>query len=347
MSSPPALSSYMPLLDAFSGHRVLVVGDIILDKYVWGRVDRISPEAPVPVVTVERESYRLGGAANVANNLRVLGAVPYLLGVVGADTAGEEIAGELDRLGLSRRGVIVDACRRSTLKTRIIAHAQQVARVDQEEGGRLAEPSLASLLAALNDLLPEVGAVIVSDYGKGVVNRALLQTLGAWVRARGLPSVVDPKVDFWDLYAGFTVIAPNHHEAARATGLRVEDFPGATVAGRRLLEIVGCTAVIITWGERGMVVFERDGADVIYRHIPTVARRVYDVTGAGDTVVSALALGLAAGGSLPDAAVIANVAAGVVVGEIGTATVSVQDLAAELEVALHADRIGPMPAGRC
>ena len=294
----------------FSQARILVLGDVMLDEFIWGRVERISPEAPVPVVNVESETTMLGGAANVVHNLIALGCQAGLCGLVGEDRAGQQVLDLLDQLEVSRKGVTVSPERPTTVKTRVVAHSQQVVRVDRESRRECPPEELASMQAYLEAELPHCDAVIVSDYAKGVICRGLLNPILERARDRSLVVSVDPKVANMPLYAGATIITPNHFEAMAAARVSPEG-PGAVErAGRLLLEELGAGAILITQGERGMTLVTPQGMD----HVPTMAKRVFDVTGAGDTVISTLTLGLVSGLSLPEAAVVANVAAGVVVG---------------------------------
>lgn len=310
------------------GRNVLVVGDAILDRYLWGRATRVSPEAPVLVVDVEREELRLGGAANVAHNVRALGATAHLFGVIGDDGA----AGDFLRLLESRRvdpgaGVICDPDRRTTLKTRIIAHHQQVLRADEETREPLAAALNARLWERLEAALDRADAVIISDYGKGVVTAGLLDALLPELLRRDIASAVDPKEEHFFRYRGVTVITPNVGEASRAWGRRLTDENALLEAGFGLRERLESKSVLITRGEAGMSLFTAEG----HAHFPTRAREVYDVTGAGDTVVATMGAALAARASLAEACVLANHAAGLVVAHLGTAAATGEELIASLE----------------
>ncbi|MBU1275951.1 MAG: D-glycero-beta-D-manno-heptose-7-phosphate kinase [Proteobacteria bacterium] len=311
----------------FSQARILVLGDVMLDEFIWGRVERISPEAPVPVVNVESETYMLGGAANVVHNLIALGCQAGLCGLVGDDRAGKLVLELLDQLEVSRDGVTVSAERPTTVKTRVVAHSQQVVRVDRESRRECPPEEMASMQAYLEAELLNCDAVIISDYAKGVINRGLLGPMLQRARAGNLVVSVDPKVANMPLYAGATVITPNHYEAMAAARIS-PGGPGAVErAGRLLLQELGAGAILITQGERGMTLITPEGMD----HVPTMAKRVYDVTGAGDTVISTLTLALVSGLTLSEAAIMANVAAGVVVGEVGTSAVTAGRLSQALE----------------
>jgi len=313
------------LLRRFAQVRVLVVGDLILDQFIWGRVERISPEAPVPVVQVTAESFRLGGAANVVGNVRSLGGAARACGVIGSDGAGRRVLQELGAIGCDTRGVVTARNRATTRKTRIIAHQQQVVRFDREDGlhARVAARAHAFALARLH----ENDAVVISDYGKGMITPGFLQALAAARAEQPFLLVIDPKKENFAHYRGASLLTPNREEATQASGLDIRDKPGLLRAGGILLERWEAEAVLITRGEEGMSLFQR-GETV--RHFPTAAKQVFDVTGAGDTVVATCALALAAGASLDEAAILANHAAGIVVGQVGTATVSAAQLRKEL-----------------
>jgi rfaE bifunctional protein kinase chain/domain len=296
---------------------VLVVGDLMLDRYVWGRVERISPEAPVPVVEVERESSLAGGAANVARTVAALGGVPLLLGVVGSDAAAGELSARLDADGIDHGHVLAVHDRPTTLKTRVMAERQQVCRVDHEVRAPVDEAVRANLAARGRELMAGADALLLSDYGKGLLSPGLIRDL---VDAAGeKPSAVDPKQDHFPAYSGVTVATPNNHEAGGAVGRRgrYEELDDVTA---KLFELTGLENLLVTCGERGMRLYE--GPDAPAEVIETVAREVFDVTGAGDTVTGVLALALAAGASLLEGAHLANLAAGVVIAKVGVATAS-------------------------
>jgi D-beta-D-heptose 7-phosphate kinase/D-beta-D-heptose 1-phosphate adenosyltransferase len=301
----------------------------MLDEFVWGDVTRISPEAPVPVVEVRRESVRLGGAANVLANLVALGVRASLVGVVGGDRAGERILKELDAAGAlqAARGLVVDATRPSTVKTRIIAHNQPIVRTDREERAHVAEQTERRLVEILRERLAEADALVISDYDKGAVTPRVLAEVLPLVARRGLPALVDPKIRNFGAYRPARLITPNHHEALRVTGSEENTDDGMAGAARAIRARLGCESVLITRGERGMMLLEGDGEPV---YVPTVAREVYDVTGAGDTVIATLAAAVSAGATLVEAAMLANHAAGIVVGKLGTATASAEELLASI-----------------
>lgn len=324
MFDPATLRS---IVDRFAGRRIAVLGDLMLDRYVWGRVERISPEAPVPVVEVEKETFALGGAGNVAANLRALGAEPVLISVVGEDADGEHLCRALAERGVDPRRVLADRARPTTVKTRIIAHSQQVVRADRESRADLEGGALARLLDVLGTELPGCEALVVSDYGKGVIHPGPLERALSLARRSGIPVCVDPKESHIDHYRGVSILTPNQHEAGYVQGRRVVDEASLLEVGWGLQKRLDAGAVLVTRGAAGMSLFERGGR---LTHLPTVAREVYDVTGAGDTVVSVVALGLAAGADPPNACYLANHAAGIVIREVGTASCSPAQLLASL-----------------
>ncbi len=287
----------------FEGKRIVVLGDLMLDEFIWGRVRRISPEAPVPVVEVERHTLALGGAGNVVSNLSALGAMAMPLGIIGDDREGERLRESFKELGATGDGLISDRARPTTLKTRIIAHNQQVVRADRESRAPISEENERTVLARFSEMIEAADAVIVSDYNKGLLTGSLLAGALARARARELIVCLDPKMRSFDLYQPVTVITPNHQEAAEAAAIAIEDEASLVAAGRRLLDSLDCRAVLITRGEEGMTLFTDEGEAT---HIPTVAREVYDVTGAGDTVIATLTLALASGASFVEAAVLAE-----------------------------------------
>ena len=306
----------------FEGRRILVVGDLILDRFVWGRVDRISPEAPVPVVEVTGESIHLGGAANVACNLAALGARPQLAGLVGTDREGLMLTEELRRIGIEEKALIRDQERRTTVKTRIIASHQQVCRTDREDRRPVDGSQLDQLLASCGDAFDSVEAVVFSDYAKGVLTERTIPELASMARSRSLFAAVDPKSDDYAVYRGVSMITPNKKEAEAAAGMRIFDESSLVTAGRKLIDKSDLEHLLITRGEEGMTLLDRSSS----WHIPTAAREVFDVTGAGDTVIAVMALGVASGATPLQAAALANHAAGVVVGKLGTSQAELGEL---------------------
>lgn len=312
----------------FAGASVVVLGDVMLDRYFWGDVERISPEAPVPIVHVTRKSRRLGGAANVAANLSALGVRSEVVSVRGSDREGREIARMLARRGIGGEGLIECPGRTTTEKVRIIARSQQVVRADFETDDALDGTSCRALYDRVRALAASADALVISDYGKGVVTESEIgETIAEW-RARKKPVLVDPHVPHFDWYRGVTVITPNTREAQQAVAIdyRKGKNPSATafdVLGRMQLE-----ALLVTRGEDGMSLYYGKRQEV---HIPTVAKHVFDVTGAGDTVISVLAAGLATQVDFVDAVVMANTAAGEVIKEVGTSTLTADELVAAFE----------------
>jgi len=322
------------ILEKFQDVRILVIGDVIVDHFIWGTVSRISPEAPVPVVNVGREELLLGGSANVLRNIVSLGGSGGLCGMIGSDAMGEEFLHLMEALPASTDGLIAGG-RPTTVKTRVVAQGQQVVRFDREETGAPAGKTLHRLLAYLETHLPEFDAVIVSDYAKGVINEELMARLHQLLttirqeKKRRIPLIVDPKPSNLHRFVGATIITPNNHEAEIMSGMAITDGQSLPAAARHIREEIDCRAVLITRGEAGMALWQEDGTLVT---IPTTAKEVYDVTGAGDTVAATLALGLATGCSTEEAAVLANYAAGIVVGKVGTACVGSRELMDTLAV---------------
>ena len=312
------------LLSAISGRKIVVLGDVMLDEFVWGDVTRISPEAPVPVVDIRRQSAHLGGAANVLANLVAIGAMACVVGVIGKDEAGERVRGGVLETGRMQSGdyLVVDETRPTTTKTRIIAHSQLVVRADRELRTPVQLETEERIIAVLEDLIAKADALIVSDYDKGVVTERVLGRILPQAYER-MPVLIDPKLRNFSFYRPATLITPNHHEALRMAGLEDDSDTGLHEAARLIRSKLSCDAVLVTRGDRGMMLLEGD-ADPVF--VKTVAREVYDVTGAGDTVIATLAAALAAGGSTLEAASLANHAAGIVVGKVGTATASANEL---------------------
>lgn len=314
-------------IDQFAAKTVVVLGDLMLDEFIWGAVRRISPEAPVPVVEVTRESWHLGGAGNVVSNLLALGANAKPIGIIGADSAGDRLRTEFAANRADITGLVVDAKRPTTQKTRIVAHSQQMLRADREDRTPISAASETQIIAAFQLALASADAVIISDYDKGLLTPHLLRTAIAMTQAQGKPISLDPKIKNFLHYRGVDVITPNQIEAERASNIDIVDEASLLAAATHIRELLACKNVLITRGEHGMSLLTADG---MLTSIPTVAREVYDVTGAGDTVIAALALAIATGAQLHEAAIIANHAAGVVVGKVGTATLTQSELLASL-----------------
>ena len=312
------------ILNALRDRNVVVLGDVMLDEFVWGDVTRISPEAPVPVVDVRRESVHLGGAANVLANLLALGAHGTVVGVVGTDDAGKRLRNGLRELGARDDNLIADETRPSTTKTRIIAHNQLVVRADKESRARVNAKLEDEIVSGLKEALRDAHAFVVSDYDKGVVTPRILSEILPFAYER-VPVLIDPKLRNFNYYRPATLVTPNHHEALRMSDSEDHSDDGSHHAAKVIREKLGCDAVLITRGDRGMMLLETDGQPV---YVETAAREVYDVTGAGDTVIAALAAALATGATMIEAATLANHAAGIVVGKVGTATATADELLA-------------------
>ena len=312
------------IVSRFADTPVLVAGDSMLDEYVWGTVQRISPEAPVPVVLAQRRTFVLGGAANTAANVRGLGGRAILLSIVGADEAGRSFSAALHESGIDPAGVVIVDDRPTTTKTRIVAHSQQVVRIDAETRTPVHREIEDRLLARLEELLPGVSACVLSDYAKGLVTPRFAAELIRRCREARKPVVVDPKGTDFARYRGATVVKPNLDEAAKALNIEISDEAMVREAGLRLLDAADGGAILITRGAQGMSLFEPGREPV---QIPTQAQEVYDVTGAGDTVAGTIAVALAAGAPLELAARVASAAAGIVVGQVGTAAIKIHDLA--------------------
>ncbi len=314
-------------IDRFSKKKILVFGDVMLDRFVWGAVSRISPEAPVPVVEIHQETTCLGGAANVAANISSLGGDPLPLAVIGSDPEGELLRSKFRELGGPVSGLVTDSSRATSVKTRIIAHHQQVCRTDREDTSPFSGEQQGRIVAWFRDHLEEVDAVIISDYAKGLITPGILRRLLPMARTASKIVCVDPKLKNLAAYRPATVITPNLAEAERSAGIAISTEKELVRAGRKILKQTGISHLLVTRGEQGMALFESD-ARVI--HIPTLAREVFDVTGAGDTVIATLALGLVAGLSILEAAVLSNIAAGIVVGKLGTACPAPDELRAAI-----------------
>jgi D-beta-D-heptose 7-phosphate kinase/D-beta-D-heptose 1-phosphate adenosyltransferase len=323
MTLPPLdTSRARTLIGRFGNRRVLVVGDVMVDRFIAGQVTRISPEAPVPVVRFESEHSRLGGAANVAHNLAALGAQVTLAGIVGADAAAARLRSLLDAAGLSAAGLVEDRSRPTVEKVRIVAgRNQQVARIDYEDDRDVSGDPEAQLASLIGQLGAGADVLLVSDYLKGSITREVMNVLLV-LHSKGVPLLVDPKIPHLECYRGATLVTPNNHEAEIATHRVIRSDEDARVAAREFRDRAGCESVLITRGEHGMWL----SSDQAEGAAPATAREVADVTGAGDTVVATLALSIAAGASLAEAAVLANHAAGVVVGKFGPATVAPHEL---------------------
>lgn len=313
------------LIQRFASCRVTVVGDVMLDRFLIGRVSRMSPEAPVPVVVFDHEEQRLGGAANVAHNLRALGASVDLVGVIGQDDSGAALRAELAARGIHGAGLITDPSRRTTTKVRVVTtRHQQVARIDYESPSEAAAAVEQALVAQVVARAGSTQVLLVSDYQKGAITRRAMAEIVAFAHANGIPVVVDPKVPHLDYYTGATMVTPNHVEAESAANLRIDTHEDAQKAAEALRQRLKVTSVLITRGEYGMWLTYPG----VEGYLPAAAREVADVTGAGDTVLATLGLALAAGATAAEAVRLANEAAGIVVGKFGVATVEPEELAA-------------------
>ena len=320
------MSDLSNILESFKGVKILVVGDFMLDHYTWGSVDRISPEAPVVVVKVNEESIRAGGAGNVAANLCELGADVRICGLAGEDKNSELLLDRLKSRGANTEGLVTDASRLTISKNRVVAHSQQVVRVDRESTEPISEATAENLRASMLEQLKDAQGVIVSDYGKGVWGKLLQDSLFAEV-ANKLPVIIDPKPINKQFYKGASLITPNRKEAEELSGIRISSVEEAVRAGANIIEQLGVEIALVTLGEKGMVLVESENQ---FTHIETEAREVFDVSGAGDTVVSVMGLSLAAGVNATDAAKLANAAAGIVVAEVGTVAIEASKLAKQV-----------------
>ncbi|HNY13384.1 MAG TPA: D-glycero-beta-D-manno-heptose-7-phosphate kinase [Candidatus Wallbacteria bacterium] len=303
----------------FSGVRMVIVGDVMIDEYLFGKCSRISPEAPVPVVEVSKREFRPGGAANVAKNVMSLGGSVSLCGIIGCDGIGRLACEEFEKLGIDSRAVFSDDARPTTLKTRIIAHNQQIARTDIESRHEVSEIIRGKIMKYFKDNLNKFDGVIISDYAKGLVSKSLLAELLPFLQKNKKIVTVDPKVANFYHYRGVTSITPNRKELSDVLGIPIETSEQLMAGGKSILHDLSLASLLVTLGEEGMCLFTGDGETFM---IPTVARAVYDVTGAGDTVISSFTMALIAGADFPTAALISNFAAGEVVGMLGTSTVT-------------------------
>ncbi len=318
------------LVEGFSKASIVVIGDLILDRYIWGKVSRISPEAPVPVVEVVREDFLLGGATNVAANIVSLGGRVSVAGVTGNDRARDVLIRLMDEKGIDTSGVITDE-RPTTVKTRVIAHHQQVVRFDKEDHSKINSELLKKILHYVHEKIKKdnINAIIISDYKKGVVSKELIKGILRYSRPAGIFVAVDPKVGHFPFYRGVSIITPNLKEASEGSGIEIKDEHTLFKAGKKLLKGLNLEAVLITRSEEGMSLFMKNEGkkdEIKHYYIPTRAKKVFDVTGAGDTVIATFTLARASGASMIEACEIANYAAGIVVGEIGTATVTPEQL---------------------
>lgn len=318
---------FLTTLKNSKNHNIIVAGDLMLDEFHWCHVSRISPEAPVPICKIERTELLPGGAANVAHNIKTLGFKPFLLGVIGADSSGKKLIEQLHKAKVSADYILKDPERPTTLKTRVIAHHQQVVRVDKEDTTELSEAIQSQFSYKLKLLTTPIHGIVISDYLKGTITNAMLSELIKFGQSHSIPIVVDPKGTEYKKYTGATVLTPNFGEFQQAIHQTIHSEEELETEARKMIKDLHLEGLIITRSEKGISIFtKKDRMD-----IPTKAREVYDITGAGDTVISVLTLGLASGLSLSDAALLANEAAGIVVGKLGTATVTLDELKHALE----------------
>ena len=316
------------LFSKFKNTGILVIGDLMIDRYIWGKVKRISPEAPVPVVEVTEEDLLLGGAANVAHNVLSLGGRVYVAGTVGTDYMGKILIDRFRESGIGTDGIVIDKDRPTTVKTRVIAHSQQVVRFDKEMKSDISHPTLSLVIDYVRTCLPKIKGIIISDYSKGLITRALIKRILDLTDSKKVVSV-DPKIGHFNFYTGVSLVTPNVNEASFGSGIDIVDEKTLISAGKTLLKKLRCKAVILTRGDEGMSLFEKSGK---VTHIPTCAREVFDVSGAGDTVIAAITLSHSAGATLKDAVIIGNHAAGVVVGKVGTAVATQEEILESMKV---------------
>ncbi len=316
-------ASLAKVVNKFHQKRLMVIGDLLLDRFIWGEVSRISPEAPVPVVWVKDDGFMPGGACNVANNLAKLGAEVLLVGVVGEDEEARILGNQLKKRNILVDGVVADRERPTILKTRVIAHSQQVVRIDRESAQSIAEETLDRIKDYVRQNIRNVDGVIIEDYGKGVITPSLLKTIVPLAKKHGKIVAVDPKENHFSYYRGVNVITPNHHEAEKAVGFPLGSNEDLNRGGLKLLKKLNADVILMTLGEKGMMVFDKGKKP---RKIPTLAQEVFDVSGAGDTVIAVYTLAVVSGGSPIVAANIANCAAGIVVGKVGVAVIEKEEL---------------------
>lgn len=317
----------LKILEQFKNRKILVIGDIMLDKYIWGEVSRISPEAPVQVVNVVKETYEAGGAANVANNIAALEGKAFMVGIAGDDEAKNILLDELKKKGISTNGILIDKDKPTTQKIRILGKNQQLLRVDYEKKDHVHKNIEEQIINFLNSKIKEIDVVVISDYAKGVITPEICSKLVQMAKSNKKPLIVDPKPKHKSIYSNVDLITPNNAEASEMSGIEEGSYDAVIKIGSRLVKHLN-TNVLITRGEKGMSLFEKNG---MATHIPAKAKEVYSLIGAGDTVVAAIALAVASGAKLKDAAFLANIAAGIKVGKIGTSSVSVDEIKREIE----------------
>jgi len=321
-------------IDNFCNKKILVIGDVILDHYIWGNVERISPEAPVPVVSVIKETFRLGGAANVAANICSLRGKAVIASIIGDGEYGDRLSKMLIDVGVDISGIILDNKRSTTIKTRIIAHNQHVVRVDKEVDSDIDDSQKYNLITCIKEIAQDSDAILISDYDKGIISKPLLDEVIRYGKIHETPVIIDPKMrNFWNC-VGATAMTPNLKEASMAVNKSINNENDLIEVGKAIFNRLGLSSLLITKGENGMSLFLPDDSSMNHIeviHIPAVAKDVFDVTGAGDTVIAVYTLALASGADFVNSARISNYAAGIVVGEIGTACVKTQELLAVIE----------------
>jgi len=315
------------VLEQFKNKKILVIGDIMLDKYIWGNVSRLSPEAPVQVVKVDKESYAPGGAANVANNVAALNGTTYMIGLTGYDQANDTLLAELSKRKINTDGILVENNKPTTQKVRVIGKGQQLVRFDYENSGYIDEGKEKKIYDFVLKRIQNIDAIIISDYAKGVITQNLSENLIKLANEKKKIIIVDPKPIHKEFYKNATLITPNNKEICEMLNLDEENDKDIIHGGKKLSDYLK-TSLIITKGEKGMIIFEKENE---ITNIPTKAKEVFDIAGAGDTVVATLALALASNATLKEAAILANYAAGITVGKIGTTTVSVEEIRKEIE----------------
>lgn len=320
------------LFASFHGKKIAVVGDVMVDRYYWGKVHRVSPEAPVPVVEIDTESVRLGGAANVANNIQALGGVPLLVGLIGNDHMGTTLLEILKEQNLDTAGAVVDASRPTTVKTRVIAHGQHVVRIDTESKADCPDHLRFAIVDAVKYNVRSLDGIIIEDYNKGVVTKAIIEEVIAVAAKYDVPVTVDPKYNNFFEFKKVTVFKPNRREVEEALGGKLQTLEDVEGAGKKLLEVLSAKNVLLTRGEEGMSLFEAGGA---ITHMPTLATTVQDVSGAGDSVISTLTMAIAGGATIREASMLANCAGGLVVAEVGIAPVRPEPLLKEALAYTH------------
>jgi D-beta-D-heptose 7-phosphate kinase/D-beta-D-heptose 1-phosphate adenosyltransferase len=323
------MNNLIKIIEQFKNKKIIVIGDVMLDKYIWGSVSRISPEAPVQIVNVTKESYSPGGAANVANNIAALNSKPLMVGIVGNDETRDKLILELKKRNIDVSGLINDENKRTIQKVRVLGRNQQLLRFDYEKKGYVSKYTEKKMLDVISKKIQDIDAIIVSDYAKGVITKSLMEKLKTLCSKNNKIIVVDPKPENKDFYKDVTLVTPNHTEARQMANFPEENLSDKDIEnlGKQLLQKLK-SSVLITKGEKGMSLFEKDSK---ITNIPTFAKEVYDIIGAGDTVVATLVLALASKASLEEAAIIANHAAGITVGKIGTSTVSIEELKERIE----------------